>query len=131
MWHTAPSKASDSYFGTCGDDLSWVLSSAGTLSISGNGEMHDYLPSIRDIESGLLLPEWTAYAGYIDRVIIEEGVTSIGDYAFRGCMGLVEVNIPASVSRIGNHAFENCTSLVSVSLPDSVETLGDYAFPRH
>ena len=55
-------------------------------------------------------------------------VTSIGDYAFRDCTSLKNVNIPNSITNIGDHAFRDCTSLTSVTIPDSVTSIGDLAF---
>ena len=64
----------------------------------------------------------------VTNVIIEEGVTSIGFQAFRGCTSLTSVTIPEGVISIGDCAFEFCTSLTSVTIPDSVTTIGNYAF---
>ena len=55
-------------------------------------------------------------------------VTSIGDYAFRGCTGLTSITIPDSVTSIGNNVFGDCTSLTSITIPDSVTSIGDSAF---
>lgn len=55
-------------------------------------------------------------------------VTSIGDYAFRGCSEMSTIDIPSSVTSIGWAAFGECTSLTSIVLPTSVTSLGDYAF---
>ena len=59
---------------------------------------------------------------------IGNSVTSIGDYAFRGCSSLVEIVIPNSVTSIGKCAFAYCNSLTNVVIPDSVELIGDDAF---
>ena len=61
-------------------------------------------------------------------LIIPEGVTSIGDYAFRGCSSLTSITIPDSVTNIGNSAFGGCSKLTSITIPDSVTSIGNSAF---
>ena len=60
--------------------------------------------------------------------IIPNSVTSIGEYAFRGCSGLTNVAIPNSVTSIGYSAFEYCSGLTSVTIPNSVTSIGSGAF---
>jgi hypothetical protein len=55
-------------------------------------------------------------------------VTSIGDSAFQGCSGLVDVSIPSSVTSICTRAFEGCTGLADVMIPDSVTLIKAAAF---
>ena len=64
----------------------------------------------------------------VTSVTIPNGVTSIPDYAFRGCSGLTSITIPDSVTSIGDYAFYNCSSLTSITIPDSVTSIGDDAF---
>ncbi len=59
---------------------------------------------------------------------IPDGVTSIGDYAFEGCISLTSITIPDSVTSIGWYAFYDCTSLVSITIPNSVTSISDSAF---
>ena len=59
---------------------------------------------------------------------IPNSVTSIGDYAFEYCSGLISVTIPHSVTSIGSCAFLNCTGLTSVTIPSSVTSIGGSAF---
>ena len=61
-------------------------------------------------------------------LIIPDGVTSIGSYAFDGCRGLTSVTIPNSVTYIGDNAFIRCSGLTSVTVPNSVTTIGACAF---
>ena len=110
------SVASFAQSGTCGDNLTWELSN-GTLIISGTGEMDDYNSS-----------PWNSYRESIAKVIINDGVTSIGHYAFRGCSSLTSIEIPNSVTSIGDYAFAYCSSLASIEIPNSVTSIGSKAF---
>jgi hypothetical protein len=64
----------------------------------------------------------------VSQVIIRDGVTSIGDHAFRGGASLASVTIPSSVTRIGSWAFQDCIGLTSITIPDSVTSIGGDAF---
>jgi len=78
------------------------------------------------IENGILV-QYKCDGG---DVVIPEGVTKIGDYAFYRCNSLTSINIPDSVTKIGDYAFYRCNSLTSINIPDSVTKIGDYAFYR-
>lgn len=64
----------------------------------------------------------------LEKVVIADGVTSIGDWAFNSCCSLTNITIPDSVISIGDHAFSSCDSLTNITIPDSVASIGDYAF---
>ena len=110
--------------GTCGENLTWTLtgSSDYTLTISGTGEMNNYTGL-----SGEEAP-WYSQREMITRVVIEDGVTSIGDYAFLQFWKLKDISIPNSVLSIGNGAFYFCTGLTSITIPESVTNIADGAF---
>ncbi|MCC8105568.1 MAG: leucine-rich repeat protein, partial [Clostridiales bacterium] len=115
-----------SYSGTCGSSsdtsaVKWTLSD-GMLTIMGSGDMADY-----SVSSSKYAP-WYSYCTTITSVVIESGVTSIGDYAFMNCTALTSVSIPDTVTYIGGYSFGECTSLTSVVIPDSVTTIDVYAF---
>ena len=109
--------------GACGENVNWVMTLDGTLTISGTGEMADYSGSDNFVP-------WIAAKEYIQSVVIESGVTSIGDGAFYGCTVLTSVTIPGSVTDIGGGAFEGCIGLTRVVLPHGVTSIGMYAFDR-
>ena len=112
--------------GSCGkngDNVTWKLTSDGTLTISGTGKMKDYGDNY-----GMSVAPWYVGSSQVKTVIIEDGVTSIGDRAFDGCTKLTRVVIPDSVTSIGYSSFRGCYSLPSVAIPDSVTSIGDSAF---
>jgi len=101
---------------SCGDGLTWELN-AGVLTISydgvGTGAMDDF-GYFEDAAP------WDSSRESITSVIISDGVTRIGYYAFAGCSSLTTVTIPNSVTILGYGAFYNCSSLTSVTIPNSV-----------
>lgn len=108
--------------GTCGDNLTWDFAN-GVLTISGTGAMTNYSSS-----SSSRAP-WYDYRSSIKSVVIEEGVTSIGNYAFNACSGLTSVTIPNSVTSIGRSAFYGCTNLKTVYNNSNLNiTLGSTAY---
>ncbi len=108
------------YSGSCGWNVTYIyVESTGTLTISGTGAMTNY--------NSFNMP-WYNYRSSIKKVVINNGVTSIGDYAFYGCTGLTNITIPNSVTSIGRSAFYNCTGLTSVTIPNSVTSIGGEAF---
>lgn len=96
----------------------WKLTKAGTLTLSGTGAIPNFTSD--------RLPSWSTHQDSINTIIIENGITSIGDYAFYQSKAL-NVYIPDSVTSIGNSAFQN-SGLMAVTLPGSVKTIGDNAF---
>ena len=91
---------------TCGANLTWSLSGNGILTISGTGEMTNYTESS--------LP-WVSFANQIYAVVVSDGTTSIGNYAFSNCNNILYLNIPTSVKNIGSNAFDGCSKLAVVN----------------
>ena len=98
--------------------LTWSLCEDGTLTISGLDAMPDYYYN----------SPWNTYRNSITFVIVENGVTSIGNYAFDDCTHLTSVTIGNSVTFIGEGAFNRCIGLTSVTIPNSVTSIGNYTF---
>ncbi len=121
--------------------IAWTITNNGVLTISGTGDMPNYTS-----DNG---PAWNKAEYNISCIIIEDGITGIGDYAFYGNSTLV-VHIPDSVTKIGSGAFQgsnitsvtipsatinvdaeafrSCENLTSVSIPEGCQTIGDNAF---
>ena len=108
--------------GSCGPNLIWTLTGKGVLTISGKGEMDDYSYPKR--------APWGKYdiIRIIKRIIIGDGITTIGGNAFSYCRALTSVTIPNSVTKIGSSAFTYCSALTSVTIPNSVTEIGGRAF---
>ena len=99
-------------FGSCGANLTWTFCETGELIIEGIGAMSNYLSST--------IP-WKKYLSEITKVVIKDGVTSIGKYAFYDCNNLTSITIPEEVTSIGYHAFAYCSSLINLYI-DSIES---------
>ena len=100
-----------------GDNVT-VSKNGNVITVKGNGDMKNY--SLND------LPAWT---NDIDttKIIIDDGVTSIGDFAFSNFMSVKDVTIADTVKYIGQRAFSGCFMLKTINIPASVEVIGDYA----
>ncbi len=105
--------------GTCGENLTWEYDSdTGTLTVSGTGDMDDYACDGTP---------WKEYQNKgICKVVLSEGVTSVGTEAFFQCLALESVELPDTLKEIGDYAF-SCTSLSAVELPEGLESIGGYA----
>ena len=106
--------------GTTGDCTWYFEEATGTLTVSGNGQMGDYASWSK--------PPYESYKNQIINVILEQGVTNIGNSAFNGCSRLTSITIPEGVTSIGNQAFNECSSLTSIIIPEGVTSIGHYAF---
>ncbi|MCR5472477.1 MAG: leucine-rich repeat domain-containing protein [Prevotella sp.] len=108
--------------GTCGTGVTWDLTD-GTLTISGTGAMYNYDDSDNKAP-------WYSNKDDIDEIVIENGVTSIGDYAFNGCTDFWIFNCSSTVTSIGSYAFKGCndTGFSFIVIPASVKSVGANAF---
>ena len=132
--------------GYCGlgtsSNLRWTLDSEGLLTISGAGNMHDYRywdtkwdsreEEIKKvvIEDGVLSIGYNAFCRCtaLTEITIPESVTSIVHSAFSGCSSLTHITIPQAVGIINNDTFHNCSSLEEIVIPDNVTAIGNNAF---
>ena len=100
------------------DGLTWTLEKDGIFTLSGTGSM-----SSCEEDS-----PWKKYKNTIRTVIIEKGVTNIGNYAFYDCSNLESLSLPDSLLSIGNMSFCSCSKLNNFTIPQSVNSIGDFAF---
>ena len=134
--------------GKCGakgneDSVHWTLDSDGTLTIFGSGAMADY--NVND-------QPWAGQRSNIKHLVVENGVTSIGNNAFSyctklidadmskalslnsistsfwGCTGLNNVKLNEGLKEIGGSAFSFCEKLKSIHIPSTVTAIGSWCF---
>ena len=96
--------------GACGTGVTWTLGTDGRLTIDGSGQIRDY--------SETDPAPWKGAA--VKEVVIREGVTSVGAYAFAGCTEIADVQLPSTLTTLGDRCFAGCISLTSVELPQAL-----------
>ena len=117
LFPAAPAQAAGTVVdsGSCGDTVTWTLTSEGTLTLSGEGSTWAYPEEY---------PPFFDYVEAITSIVVEAGVTSIGDYLFFELYNVTEVSLPNTLTYIGECAFGYCLALTRVSLPNSVTDMG-------
>ena len=114
--------------GSCGTHVTYTFDTeTGIMKIEGTGAMSNYNFTSKNGKYTNTSP-WYLYLSDITTLIVSEGVTNIGNYAFYGSHSLVSVLIPSSVTNIGNNAFLGCSSLTTVSFPNGLTSIGESAF---
>ena len=113
--------------GTCGEHLDWILFADGVLSITGTGEMEDYVDSYGYGYHRIPAP-WDEYRAKLKQVQIQQGVTTVGAYAFYDCDHLMSVTLRKGLESIGECAFSGCNSLTSAVLPEGLKSIGFCVF---
>ena len=105
--------------GSCGENVTWSFD-AGVLTILGTGAMQDYTAAAQT--------PWYSFREQITSVILEEGITGVGNLSFAQCGRLVSVTLPDSLERIGKNAFWGCRELENLVLPEKLTKLESGAF---
>lgn len=105
--------------GTCGESATWSISAEGVLTISGTGAIGDY--SENDAP-------WQSLRADITAIVIEKGITRIGNYAFHDCRVATSAALPEGLVEIGENAFRSCGALEEIDLPPELTTIGIGAF---
>lgn len=129
--------ASELVLGTCGEKLTWTVDqSTGVLTISGKGNMDNYAyvtkygtladPTIT-FRNGYK-PPWYDYKDSITSIVVEEGVTCIGETAFMGLVNVKSMSLPSTLKELRRECFENLSSIEYIDLPDSIVSIGAFAF---
>lgn len=117
LWVCVTAGTAEAAGGSCGKDLKWTLED-GVLTVSGTGDMKDYERR---------RTPWYGRVEEVRAIVVEEGVTGIGEYAFFRCEAET-VTLPDTLKRLGSNAFRECTSLKEVVVPESVEKMRGSVF---
>lgn len=108
--------------GDCAEDgssnVTWLLSTDSILTIGGSGRMADY-------DEQTNIAPWYQYKDAYNSVYIADGVTNVGNLAFRESPNLRYVELASTVTQLGNYSFYNCPALHSLTLPESVTVLSE------
>ena len=115
-----PEACSEDKQGTCGENLTWLITCDDELVISGTGAMTEY-------SSSNAVP-WKKFSSTVKTITLKEGITSISKYAFYQFSAVKEMVIPEGVTSIGENGLSSMSKLESVSLPNSLTTIKNYAF---
>ena len=112
--------------GECGENVTYFIDSAkGVMTIRGTGAIADYEYDKQNYVTNI---PWYIYRNYVKKLVLEDGVTKIGNYAFSYHEALEEVTFPKSLKSIGDNAFGSCYSLVEITIPDSITYMGKRTF---
>ena len=105
--------------GTCGETATWELSDEGVLTISGSGAISD---------TGAHDMPWKDLRNDITSIVIDEGITRIGNWVFHSCTEAISVSLPSTLKEIGEQSFLSCSKITQVMLPSGLKSIGGGAF---
>ena len=122
--------------GTTGDVKWYVSNDKKTLTIKGSGNMEDYVnesnPNYDETNpksaAARTTAPWGILSNEIESVVVEKGVTGLGQSCFQGLDHVTDIKLPDGLQTIGQQAFDRVKSLESLSVPDSVNQIGYAAF---
>lgn len=106
--------------GVCGENAVWNIDvKTGIMTISGTGPMNDY-ESYND-------QPWVGRRSQIKKVVVEEGITRLGDYTFMYCENAADFDLPSTLESIGKNVFWN-TAAKTIELPENIKSIGYFSF---
>ena len=116
--------------GSCGKNATWELYKDGTLYIKGTGAMQDYNWNYNEttkiVTTGA--PWHDSHSASVKKLVVEDGITSIGNDAFSDCESLASAELAEGITSIGDGAFTGCYDLEKINIPNSVTSIGYDAF---
>ncbi len=112
----------------CGDNITWEYNNR-TLTFTGSGDMYDYTATYNN-KNEIISSDvpWADGVNHVEKVVVENGITSIGNASFSCFNKLGDVKLPDSLTEIGDATFACCIALSNISIPDSVTSIGSEAF---
>lgn len=128
---TEPTTEPSETTGKCGDNLTWEFDSyTKTLKINGVGSMYDYSAGYYYSSGGYIYrtsAPWKTYYNQVSKVIISDGVTKIGSYAFCGCKNINYLEIP-NTTNIGYDSFNYCNNIKNIIITNGSGECADYSY---
>ena len=110
------------YSGRFGSDMAWTMDKDGFLNIKGTGDM----PEAENVTDTKNAP-WSVHKEEVTRVVVEEGITSVSNWAFAYFGDVSEISLPKGLKKIGMTAFAG-SKIKKLEIPDSVEQIDALAF---
>ena len=109
--------------GSCGDNVAWSYdANSCTLTISGSGDMEDYDATYDRDDETYYNPTYP-WPSSVAKLVVKDGVTRLGSFAFYKCTSLVEVSLPESIGAFGSYCFAECSQLISLTIPSKVTVI--------
>ena len=109
--------------GSCGDNVTWSYdANSCTLTISGSGDMEDYDATYDRDDETYYNPTYP-WPSSVAKLVVKDGVTRLGSFAFYKCTSLVEVSLPESIGAFGSYCFAECSQLISLTIPSKVTVI--------
>ena len=122
--------------GTVNETITWTFTGADkTLTFSGTGEIPSYYPAFYYADKGMteeeiasLLAPWDSYLTVIEKLVIGDGITAIGEANFITTINLTDIDFGETLKTIGSNCFGYTCNITKLTFPSSLETMGDYVF---
>jgi len=114
--------------GTVGSNVYWSLDNTGLLRLYGSGSTSSYAGYYTAGSGSPKYPAYYSYRDEITAIVVEEGITTLGNEVLAGMRQAVSISLPSTVTSLGKYAFAGCSQLSSITLPSSVGNIQEGAF---
>lgn len=110
---TAPAMALDDESGVIGDSIAWeYVSASKTLTLTGSGPMEDYAYASKS--------PFYKFRNELETVVIGEGITTVGAYAFSNQSKLASITLPSTMTSLNKGCFNQCRLVTSCNFPSGI-----------